>query len=103
MPCDTSRVTSSSENGRPADGISALPGSVAKTVWYIEPGHDCGTYPYRIGNPYRPRYSTTGQGSCSAAIHSRDGASSASISGYGASNVTRPAAGSCNVVPARGS
>ena len=29
---DTSRVTSSGVNGRPADGISALPGSVANTV-----------------------------------------------------------------------
>ena len=29
---ETSRVTSSGVNGRPADGISALPGSVANTV-----------------------------------------------------------------------
>jgi hypothetical protein len=30
-------------NGRPALGISALPGSVAKTVWYIESGHSRAT------------------------------------------------------------
>ena len=33
-------MTSAGVNGRAADGISALPGSVAKTVWYIESGHD---------------------------------------------------------------
>ena len=32
-PADTSRVTSSALNGRPALGISALPGSRVKTVW----------------------------------------------------------------------
>jgi hypothetical protein len=36
---ETSRVTRSAVNGRPADGISALPGSFANTVWYIELGH----------------------------------------------------------------
>jgi hypothetical protein len=43
MPADTSRVTSSEVNGRPADGISALPISLANTVWYIDDGHDCFT------------------------------------------------------------
>ena len=32
-PRETSRVTSPWVNGRPAEGISALPGRVAKTVW----------------------------------------------------------------------
>ena len=32
-PAVTSRVTSSFVNGRPALGISALPGSVENTVW----------------------------------------------------------------------
>ena len=32
-PADTSEVTSSAVKPRAAEGISALPGSVAKTVW----------------------------------------------------------------------
>ena len=37
-PFATSRVTTSGVNGRPALGISALPGSVAYTFWYVEIG-----------------------------------------------------------------
>ena len=33
MPRATSRVISDAVNGRPAEGISALPGTVAKTDW----------------------------------------------------------------------
>ena len=35
-PLATRRVISSGVKGRPADGISALPFSVAYTVWYVE-------------------------------------------------------------------
>ncbi len=35
----TSRVTISGLNGRAALGISALPGTVANTVWYASIGH----------------------------------------------------------------
>ncbi len=37
-PRETSSVTRLRVKGRPADGISALPGSVAKTVWYAASG-----------------------------------------------------------------
>ena len=30
-------------NGRPALGISALPGSLAYTFWYVSSGHGWGT------------------------------------------------------------
>ncbi len=39
-PPATSEVTRSVLNGRPALGISALPGSRANTVWYALSGHD---------------------------------------------------------------
>ena len=39
-PRETSRVTSSGVNGCPVYGISALPGSVVNTVWYIALGQD---------------------------------------------------------------
>ncbi len=42
-PRATSRVTTSGVNGRLALGISALPGRVAKTVWYASSGHSCWT------------------------------------------------------------
>ena len=42
-PRAASSVTSSAVNGRPALGISALPGSSEKTVWYASIGHSCGT------------------------------------------------------------
>src|SRR3954452_16137492 len=37
-PLATSRVMTSGVNGRPALGISALPGSLAYTFWYMEIG-----------------------------------------------------------------
>ena len=37
-PRTTSRATISAVNGRLALGISALPGVVAKTVWYASAG-----------------------------------------------------------------
>ncbi len=37
-PTETSRVTSSGVNGLAALGISALPGRLAKTVWYAASG-----------------------------------------------------------------
>ncbi len=37
-PLATRRVTSSGVNGRPALGISALPGSRAYTFWYVSSG-----------------------------------------------------------------
>ena len=43
MPRVTSSVTSASVNGRPALGISALPGSRANTVWYSASGYGRGT------------------------------------------------------------
>src|SRR6266540_3376723 len=43
-PSATSLVTRPALNGRPALGISALPGSVAKTVWYDASGHRRFTY-----------------------------------------------------------
>ena len=42
-PPATRRVISSAVKGRPALGISALPGSTAKTVWYAESGQRRGT------------------------------------------------------------
>ena len=42
-PLATSRVMTSGVNGRPALGISALPGSSAYEVWYIDSGHACPT------------------------------------------------------------
>ena len=39
IPRAMSRVSTSGVNGRPALGISADPGSVAYTFWYIEIGH----------------------------------------------------------------
>ena len=39
----TSLVTISGVNGLAALGISALPGQVAKTVWYASIGHGRGT------------------------------------------------------------
>ena len=39
-PLAASRVMTSGVNGRPALGISALPGSVAYTFWYISIGQD---------------------------------------------------------------
>ena len=50
-PRPTSSVTSSWLNGRLALGISALPGSLAKTVWYCDSGHSRGVWRYRIGRP----------------------------------------------------
>ena len=44
----TSLVTISGVNGRAALGISALPGTVAKTVWYAAIGHGRATY-NRVG------------------------------------------------------
>ena len=38
-PRATSRVTIASVNGRPAEAISALPGTVPKTVWYAADGY----------------------------------------------------------------
>ena len=38
MPRATSLVISSSVNGRPAEAISALPGTVLKTDWYAASG-----------------------------------------------------------------
>ena len=43
MPRETSSATSAGVNGRPALGISALPGSRANTVWYASSGHSAGT------------------------------------------------------------
>ena len=43
IPRLTSLVTISGVNGRLALGISALPGQVAKTVWYASIGHCVGT------------------------------------------------------------
>ncbi len=43
-PRVTSRVTSSGVNGRPALGISALPGRLAKMVWYAPAGQSPDTY-----------------------------------------------------------
>ena len=37
-PPATSRVITSWVNGRPAEGISALPGSVLNTDWYADSG-----------------------------------------------------------------
>ena len=42
-PWATSCVISSAVNGRPALGISALPGSSAYTVWYASSGQLAGT------------------------------------------------------------
>ena len=44
-PAVISEVTISVVNGRPALGISALPGSRANTVWYAEIGH----WPWHVG------------------------------------------------------
>ena len=44
IPLVTRSVTSSVVNGRPALGISALPGSRANTVWYSASGIGVGTY-----------------------------------------------------------
>jgi hypothetical protein len=55
IPALTNAVTSSVVNGRPALGISALPGSRANTVWYAGNGHRPRRYPYAIGRPYRVR------------------------------------------------
>ena len=38
IPRVTSRVTSASVNGRPAEAISALPGTALKTDWYAASG-----------------------------------------------------------------
>ena len=38
-PDAMSAVTSSAVKGRPALGISALPGRLAKTVWYADSGY----------------------------------------------------------------
>jgi hypothetical protein len=45
IPRVTRLVTSSAVKGRPALGISALPGSFAKTVWYDAAGQRSLTYP----------------------------------------------------------
>ena len=37
-PSATSAVTSPEVKGRPAEGISALPGRVPKTLWYADKG-----------------------------------------------------------------
>jgi hypothetical protein len=55
MPRATSLVTISGVNGRLALGISALPGVVPNTVWYVSIGQGRGTYEYRIGWPWRSR------------------------------------------------
>jgi hypothetical protein len=44
-PLAIKRVTSSGVNGRPALGISALPGSRAYTFWYTSSGQSRFTYP----------------------------------------------------------
>src|SRR5690242_16482683 len=72
MPLAISRVTISGVNARPALGISALPASMANTVWYDDTGHSRVTYPYRIGWPWRARYGPIADGVRSAAVHRRD-------------------------------
>src|SRR4051794_10350117 len=44
IPDSARRPSTSGLNARPADGISAEPGSRAYTVWYMLSGHGCVTY-----------------------------------------------------------